>query len=246
MLQPFHLQGPQPNPNAFRLSSGSGLRRPGSSLEILPQAVKSQSPVARIPVRPGTSQGFAQTTTSSLGTFKPSQTMTGHGTGGVAGMSRRNVKSLPGWKQFFDNSTSSFYWVNTRDHTSQWQHPTEKRRSRKEIEKFWDGQKAEVKLRADKVGIVIGAADHWLPEYQNAPRDPPGRTALQTKQTVLAMLHRWSQKWGKISEAFRGMDIKANGEIDRSQLRTGMSISQERTQCMYVSMHVCFYVCMYV
>ena len=137
-------------------------------------------------------------------------------------MSRRNVKSLPGWKQFFDQATSSFYWVNTRDHTSQWHHPVEKRRSRKQNEEIWNGQKADVKLRADKVGIVMGAADHWLPEYQNAPSDPPGRTALQTKQTVLAMLHRWSLKWGKISEAFRGMDIKANGEIKRSQLRTGI------------------------
>ena len=131
ILQPFHLQGPQPNPNAFRLSSGSGRRRPLSSMEGLPQAVKTQSPAARIPVRPGTSQGFAQTTTSPLGTLKPNQTTTGHGTGGIEGMSRRNVKSLPGWKQFFDQATSSFYWVNTRDHTSQWHHPVEKRRSRK-------------------------------------------------------------------------------------------------------------------
>ena len=167
----------------------------------------------RIPVRPATSQGFVQ---GPLGTLKPK----GGGVGLEAGMARRNVKSLPGWKQFFDHSKMSYYWVNTTDHTAQWHHPSETRKPRKESDEGL--KKAEVKLRADKIGIPTGYADHWLTEYRDSDTSSKQTTALKTRQTVLAMLHRWASKWGKIYEAFRGMDVKANGEVSRSQLRTAL------------------------
>jgi hypothetical protein len=142
---------------------------------------------------------------------------------GLAGMSRRHVKSLPGWKQFFDHNSMSYYWLNTRNHSSQWNHPVENPRTRKQVEADWDGQKALVKLRRDKVGIVMGAADHWMPpHYAHTPADTPGPSSLQTKQKVLAMIHRWSLKWDNITESFRGMDINSNGEVSRSQLRTAL------------------------
>ena len=141
---------------------------------------------------------------------------------GMSGMSRRNIKSLPGWKQFFDHKSKSYYWLNTHNHSSQWQHPVNQPRSREQVEADWDGRKASVKLRKDKVGIVMGAADHWLPRYANTTPDEQGPASLKTKQKVLAMIHRWAQKWDSITEAFRGMDINANGEVSRSQLRTAL------------------------
>jgi len=149
-------------------------------------------------------------------------TVTATADSGLAGISRRHVKSPPGWKQFFDHNNMSYYWLNTRNHSSQWNHPVENPRTRKQVEADWDGQKALVKLRRDKVGIVMGAADHWMPHYANTPAEAPGPSSLQTKQKVLAMIHRWSLKWDNITEAFRGMDINANGEVSRSQLRTAL------------------------
>jgi len=166
----------------------------------------------RLPARPATSQGLAGP--GPLGTMIPAEQ------GLSAGMSRRNVKSLPGWKQFFDHSKMTFYWVNTSDHTSQWHHPSETRKPRKEAEE--DLKKAEVKLRADKIGIPTGYADHWLGQYRDGDDSGKGPKSLETRQTVMAMLHRWASKWGKINEAFRGMDVKANGEVSRSQLRTAL------------------------
>jgi Ca2+-binding EF-hand superfamily protein len=160
------------------------------------------------------SQGF--TNGSTLGEFRPKTRIAG-GSVGVDG--RRNIKSLPGWRQMFDHADKSFYWLNIKNHSTQWHHPYEQKKT---VEKSWDGKKAEVAIRKEKHGIVIGHADHWLNEYQSAPSGATETTRLKTKQTVLAMIHRWSLKWEKISEAFRGMEIRENGEISRAQLRTAL------------------------
>jgi len=202
---------PQLAPTSFRLCATgppAGRSRPESALDQH-RGTSRRPSLGVILVRPGT----------SLGTFQLKELTAGHGTTNVGGMSRRNVKSLPGWKQFFDHSTLSYYWVNTHDHTSQWHHPSE---TLKQATAEWDGQKAEVKLRKDKAGIVIGSADHWLSNYHSERPEMQGPDSLCTKQAVLAMMHRWSLKWDKINEAFRGMDVKANGEVNRSQLRTAL------------------------
>ena len=107
------------------------------------------------------SQGF--TNGSTLGEFRPKTRIAG-GSVGVDG--RRNIKSLPGWRQMFDHADKSFYWLNIKNHSTQWHHPYEQKKT---VEKSWDGKKAEVAIRKEKHGIVIGHADHWLNEYQSAP-----------------------------------------------------------------------------
>ena len=202
------------------------LDRSGARRHTLTPVPATASPV-RPPPRPRSSQSFAS---EALGTFKPSNSQK-KGDSTLLGLSRRHVKSLPdfptrsGWKQMFDHKTLSYYWLNTRDHTSQWHHPHE---AKPDTQVAWEefAKKAAVQVRKDKAGVMIGDADSFLPEYPAASPQKTGAgrgqpAALQTRQAVLAMLNRWANKWDKISEAFRGLDIK-DGVISRSQLRTAL------------------------
>ena len=268
ILKPFHMQGPQPDPNAFRLATAPR-RRSDSAMDNLPSS--TASPV-RIPERPGTSQGFTippkgvlkEAVTGPPGSpvdrsgrlYHPSQkAATGAGdpvTGdrkrshGFASMSvrafdkdfgpikpskarafagpegfGRTVKRLPGWRQYFDIKTHSFYWVNTRSHTSQYHSPDGKAEEQEERwTKLDEKEMARKIFRKGRAEIVVGAADHWLPDYRKTAAESNIQDSMKAKQTLFAMLHRWSLRWDKILDAFKTMDLMA--EVTYSQLRSAL------------------------